>query len=59
MWRRERWRRPGDEAATTTCWCGEASGEGAGGGEEVADVEEVAAAEGSDGEADTTARAEP
>ena len=59
MWRRDRRWRPGGEAATTTCWCGEASGEGAGGGEEVADAGEVAAAAGSDGEADVTARAPP
>jgi len=35
------------------------SGEGEGGGEEVADAGEVAAAAGSDGEADVTARAPP
>ena len=56
MWRRDRRWRPGGEAATTTCWCGEASGEGAGGGEEVADTGEVSD---SNGEADVAARAEP
>ena len=59
MWRRGRRWQPGDEAAMTTCWGGEASGEGAGGGEEVADAGEVAAADDSDGEADAAARAEP
>ena len=59
MWRRERRWRPGHEAATTSCWCGEASGEGAGGGEEVVNADKVAAAGGSDGEADAAARAEP
>ena len=59
MWPRGRRWRSGGEATTTTCWGGEASGEGAGGGEEVTDASEVAAADGSDGEANAAARAEP
>ena len=51
--------RPSGETATTTYWDGEVSGEGVGDGEDVADDGEVAAADGSDGEADVTARAEP
>ena len=59
MWRRGRQWRSGSEAAKTTCWGGEASGEGVGGGEEVADAGEVAVVDGSDGEADMAAKAEP